>query len=254
MMIPTRIIKSKKDVNVVLMGDWHLGNVACDEGLLDVYIEWIKDNNAYVILMGDMIEASNPNHMTSSGVMFEQDETPQNQFEHMKRILEPIKDRIICIVSGNHENRIYNYSGIDILKVYTDELDIPYLPAGGYFTVRINNIDYHMALFHGCGGSQNPRMQIEKAMRVWTDMDLVAIAHSHQLYEEYFPKFMILNGEQAVHKIYAVRTGGFLQYPEYAQRKFFTLSATGAAIVKLNHKVKNINVDTSGSIGKTIFN
>lgn len=100
--IISRSIKSENAV-IYPISDVHLGDFLCREK------EWqefcsriISEKNAYIILAGDMI-----NNATKSSVSNVYDEVmrPQEQKYRMCGYLEPIKNRIICAVSGNHEDR-----------------------------------------------------------------------------------------------------------------------------------------------------
>ena len=71
--------------------------------------EWIafcrqiaSDQNAYIILGGDLM-----NNATRSSVsnVFEERIRPRDQKKQLVTLLEPVRDRILCMVSGNHERR-----------------------------------------------------------------------------------------------------------------------------------------------------
>lgn len=246
-------IKTNNDVSVVLTGDWHYGNKKCDETALRNWINWIKKTKSYVILMGDLMEDSIPAWKDGLG-MPEQIKTPDEQFDDIFEILFPIRDRILCAVSGNHENRIYHCSKrlfgyeIDPIKDLCLKLGVPFLEDSeedeSYFILNVNNIQYAFSIFHGKGASQNPRMLPIKASTIHTDSDIVAIGHSHQLYHEIKIEKKIGYDK----KVHLIRTGGFLEYPKYARESFFPPSIIGAPIVTLDCKRKNIRVDANGEI------
>ena len=244
MKIPTVKIKSRKPLKLWLSSDWHYGHENCNGELLLKYVDYIKQHKGKTILLGDLMEASIPGHMPQT--MFSQDIQPHTQFDLVKEILGSTD--VIAAVSGNHENRIYNSTGIDVMKEIAKNFKAVYLPAGGYFNIDFNGITYRFAIFHGSKGSQNPRYQLLKALNVWPDCDIMAMGHIHHLCLERFYRYGIENGERIKRIIYGVRTGGFLEYPGYAQKDFYPLSATGSPIVTLNPKRKKIDVDLSGDI------
>ena len=101
-----------KEVVLYPMGDLHIGSSHYDLKKIKQTINLIKDDpNAYCILNGDMI---NNNIVGSVGDIFTEKFNPQKQIDKLVDLFTPIKDKILSIVSGNHEYRTYKNTGIDI--------------------------------------------------------------------------------------------------------------------------------------------
>ena len=238
-------IRTKKDkIPLVLLGDIHFGHNNTNVDKLNEYIQWIKKNQAFTILMGDLLETAIPTHIPQT--MWSQRINPTDQMDRIYELLEPIKDTIISSVCGNHELRIYNTTEIDVSKIISDKLGCYYIKDGGFLQIKLNDIMYNFAIFHGSGSSCNPRHQLLKALNIWSDMDICALGHMHQLYDEVVWKYKIESDKKIKHPIHLIRTGGFLEYPDYAQRAFFPLANVGAPILELYTKNKAIEVDTNG--------
>jgi len=70
--------------------------------------ETAKTPNRYLVIGGDLIENC---CRSSVGDIFEQTIPPHEQKHMMAKILEPVKDRVLCATEGNHEARSTKDSG-----------------------------------------------------------------------------------------------------------------------------------------------
>ena len=92
--------------------DEHIGDEHCDIKRLLARIEYVKNTpNAYCILNGDILDNATK---TSIGDVYMQEFNPMEQLQRAVELFEPIKDKILCITHGNHENRTYKKEGINL--------------------------------------------------------------------------------------------------------------------------------------------
>ena len=85
-------------------------------------IEYIKNTpNAYCILNGDIIDNATK---TSIGDTYTQVFNPMEQLSKAVEIFAPIKDKILCITHGNHENRTYKNEGINLSCLMAKQLGL----------------------------------------------------------------------------------------------------------------------------------
>jgi hypothetical protein len=99
---------------LVPLGDWHIGNKDCRLDTIQKKIEYVKNTpNAYCTVGGDLLECI---IKESKGDIFTQELTPQKQLDKAVELLQPIKNKILGIVSGNHEARIYKDTGFDVSR------------------------------------------------------------------------------------------------------------------------------------------
>lgn len=111
-----------EEVHIHIFGDLHIGSAKYDGKVVQDRInEVLADPNARVILLGDLINNSTK---TSVGDCYSEPLSPMEQIKLASQILEPIKDRVIAIVSGNHERRSYKTDGIDLTYFLATELGI----------------------------------------------------------------------------------------------------------------------------------
>jgi predicted phosphodiesterase len=238
-----KIKTGRKNIRLWFSGDWHVGNEKCDIELLKKYLRWAKKNkDVYIILMGDLMESVIASEVHAK-MMWTQNLTPDKQFDKITQMLLPLKDRIICAISGNHEDRISDFTGIDITEILCRDLGIKYLKGGDYLILNLNGIRYTLAIFHGSMSSISPDYQLKKALDIWVDADLIALGHIHQIFSKDSYVFTARNTIKSTRNRMAIRTGGFLEYPNYAAKKFFPPAAIGSPIVVFGTKKEFINIE-----------
>jgi len=119
---------------IVPLGDSHIGNSGCDMKALKDMVDWIKskDDVAWVG-MGDYIDAINYSDprfdpkTISSKYMIEgnMDKIIQMQINDLVDLLEPIKDKCIGLLRGNHEETIRKHYHYDVLYEMAKDLELP---------------------------------------------------------------------------------------------------------------------------------
>ena len=99
----THEFRGGHDITIIPISDVHLGAAECMEQEFISFVETVRNSeNVYITLGGDLL-----NNATKSSVSNIYDEVyrPSTAKRMMANILEPIRDRIICAVGGNHERR-----------------------------------------------------------------------------------------------------------------------------------------------------
>ena len=93
----------REDITIIPVFDVHLGARECKEQEFRRFIDMVsKTPNMYLILGGDLVDNGLRNSLTN---VFKAVYSPSEQKKMMAKILEPVKDRVLCSVSGNHERR-----------------------------------------------------------------------------------------------------------------------------------------------------
>jgi predicted phosphodiesterase len=147
--------------------------------------------NAYVILGGDLIN----NSVRTCGFVNPYDELvrPREQKKHMVEFLSPIKDRILCAVSGNHESRSAKDDDIDITYDIMAKLDIEdlYRPNMCFMKVSLGHRPYDgtpiqsytFGVTHGTGGGIFTGATVNRNERfgnVIEGLDCLVVGHTHK--------------------------------------------------------------------------
>lgn len=120
--IKINLSRDLDNIQIITVADYHVGNPTCNYDLINKEIEYIKNNdNVYAIVNGDLIENA---LKTSLGDVYSQKLSPIQQVEKIIEMLRPIKDKILCMTSGNHEFRSYRNDGLDIMRLVARELEL----------------------------------------------------------------------------------------------------------------------------------
>ena len=107
-------------IELLPLADMHIGDRCCDFNLVQQRIEYVRDNpNVYCVLNGDLMDTA---IAASVGDTYAASLQPMEQLKQCVKIFEPIKDKILCITSGNHENRIYKQDGLDMTEIMATQL------------------------------------------------------------------------------------------------------------------------------------
>lgn len=146
--------------------------------------------NAYVILGGDLI---NNNTRSSVGSPWDDTVRPREQKRQMVEHLKPIKDRILCCVTGNHEARSLKDADDDPTYDIMVKLDLEHLyrPNMAFMKVSLGhrNSDntpiqsYTFAVSHGAGGGVYTGATVNRNERfgnVIEGLDCLVVGHTHK--------------------------------------------------------------------------
>ena len=178
-------------IEVHPMADLHIGDSQCDHKLIKERIEYIKNTpNAYCVLDGDLMDTA---IATSIGDTYAATLQPMEQLQRCVEIFEPIKDKILAVLSGNHENRVYKSDGIDITELMCRQLGISerYSPTTALLFIRIGNKRdshnhrrselYTAYVTHGSGGGRKEGGKVNRLadLACIVDADCYIHAHTH---------------------------------------------------------------------------
>lgn len=232
----------KKDYSeVVFLGDCHYGSPQFDKPRFLGMVDYCYKHNIYVFLMGDLIEMSTRDSV-GSGV-YEQESIGQSQYETMISWLKPLanKNLILGSLNGNHEDRVYKATGINLAKMIARELDVRYLGDACWNTFKVGKQSYSIYSLHGRTGSRFDGTALLALERISVSFfaDLVVMGHTHKLVSSTVLTQRIENGLVKEHKKTLLITGSYLKYDGgYGQTLGLPISKLGSPKVKffLNRK------------------
>ena len=115
---------------------------------------------------------------------------PMEQLKHCVKIFEPIKDKILCVLPGNHENRIYRSDGIDLTEMMCAQLGIlpRYTNTTAMVFVRFGSdkgknhgrpFCYSIYVTHGAGGGRREGGKINRLVDLAGIVDADVYIHHH---------------------------------------------------------------------------
>lgn len=151
--------KFKKSITIVPVADVHLGAIEHDRKAWDAFVRYVESNeDVYVILAGDLI---NNSIRTSVANPFDEVLRPREQKIRMVEYLKPIKNKILCAVSGNHERRSTKEADIDLTYDIMAKLDIEDIYRENMAFMKVScgvrgsgtpECSYAFCVTHGAGG------------------------------------------------------------------------------------------------------
>lgn len=226
------------------MSDLHIGDRHCDYKSILERIEYIKNTpNCYCILDGDLMDAA---IASSVGDTYGASIQPMEQLKHCVRLFDPIKDKILAVLPGNHENRIYRADGIDITSLMCSQLGIAdrYSSTTALVFVRFGKTErnrpqlYTIYVTHGSGGGRKEGGKVNRLadLAAIVDADIYVTGHTHLpliFKESYFRVSGSNSSVACVEKLF-VNLGSSLDYGGYGDAQGFKPASKKSPVIILN--------------------
>ncbi len=253
--IHNNLSENLESIEIHTFADLHIGDVHCDIERIHQRIEEVKaKENAFVILNGDIMNNATKTSVSDS---YAEEIPPMEQMQRFVSLFEPIKDRILAVTSGNHENRTYNKEGIDLTAIACSQLGIQdkYSKTGALVFVKFGKGIKHEGsrasrqLFtiyctHGSGGG---RKEGAKAIRLAdmaniVDADCYIHSHTHlpMVMKQAFYRVDRSNGTaNKVDKLF-VNTSAMLNYGGYGEAFEFKPSSMDCPVIYLYSKKRRM--------------
>lgn len=239
-------------IELHIFADEHLGDLCCDVKRLLQRIEYVKNTpTAYCILNGDIIDNATK---TSIGDTYAQTISPMEQLSRATEIFEPIKDKILCITHGNHENRTYKNEGINLSCLLARQLGLEdrYTPTSATLFIRFGNggastrnrkVCYTLYVLHDTGGGRKEGGKINRLadMASIIDTDIYIHSHTHlpMIMKQAFHRIDTANSAVAIVDKLFVNTAANLKYGGYGEAGAFKPNSKETPIIYLNGKKKS---------------
>ena len=249
-----------RDITIYPISDVHLGSLEHNSTEWKKFIEKIKNEpNSYVILNGDLI-----NNATRSSVsnVFDDILRPREQKSKMIEYLMPIKDKILCAVSGNHERRSIKDADddpmydimckLDLEDVYRQNTAFLKLQFGTKEQIaKRKGITYTIVVTHGAGGGIYTGASVNRNERFGytiDNLDCLIVGHTHKGTISKPSKIVIdpRNNTVMFKPFTVISTQSWLNYGGYAMQKMLlpasNSSANNSQKLKFYKKKKVIEV------------
>ena len=230
--------EDKDYAEILFFGDLHFGHPQSQIEKAREMLDYALEKKIYIFCMGDMIEAGLSTSIGDSVYM--QSLNPQKQMEAVIDLLQPLANAglILGYLSGNHEQRITNATGIDISKLVCRVLNVTYLGSAGWTVASVGNIRYSLYCTHGSGGSRFKHTKLKKVMDMaaWIESDILAMGHVHSVASEVIIKQTYNRTKNKVEekKQYVCLTGSFIAWNKtYAETMGYPPTKLGSPKAKL---------------------
>ena len=197
-------LKSKEVVNIIAIGDFHIGSKQFNKDFFKQMLKQIRDLPRRRI---------------------------DEQREYFINNIKPFKDDIVGYCMGNHEYRLNKEYGYNIVKDMCRELDIPYFNQN-IDTFKINDFDFSVFTRHGKGSSQRKHLAMGKLEKSTQDIisDVYLEGHNHRLAWWHELK----RYPTGYKRVYYGYTGHFLGYEGYADQQYLQLEPPSWQLITVN--------------------
>lgn len=250
-----RRFKDNPDIQIVPISDVHLGAREFSEERWIKFIETVKDTpNMYIILGGDLINNSTRNSVSN---IFDERMRPSDQKKLMVNYLVPIRDRILCSVTGNHERRSGKDADDDPCYDIMAKLDLEHLHRENIAFLKIQmgraracgtrNPTYTIAVTHGSGGGILSGAAINRNERFGYTIDgadALIVGHTHKPMVSQPGKLVIdkQHNTVSVRPFKVIVSTSWLDYGGYAAQKMLLPSSFALQTIELKGTTKEIIV------------
>lgn len=216
-----------KKMYILPFSDIHFGDPKCNIKKLKEYLTWVKDNDAKIILNGDIFNLADVSKIGADLDMI----SPNEQLDIAVNIFSPFKDNILGVVEGNHDRRMRKVCNFDMMHEFCQRIKI----SDKYDTVSIiikisfgkdrrgKMVRYHIYATHGWGAGRTKGSKVnnmEQTALTYPVFDVYITSHSHFAvgYQDIIkiPREN-RNGELIERKRTFVSSGCFVGHSNYAE-------------------------------------
>ena len=238
-----------KEIELFYLADWHLGSESFDEKAARKLISYIGEKpNRFCCLGGDMMDNATVGSVSDG---FKATMPPEDQLDLLTEILEPIKDRILVAIEGNHEKRTYKTTGINLIRAMCATLGILDKYAGDAFVLFLSfghgrtsktsrNMGPSMFVIygkHGSGGGATPGGKVNKVSKMseTIDCDIYLHAHTHMPGAFKTDTMRVNRSKKEItqHTQLFINTASLLNFGGYGERLGFKPSCKDVPLIQL---------------------
>lgn len=243
------------DIKIYPISDVHLGAAEHMTREWEQFCAKVKSEpNSYIMLGGDLINNGTKTSVTN---VYEETMRPREQKRVMVEMLEPIRDKILCAVSGNHERRNKDVDNdvtydimckLDIENLYRENVAFVKLQFGDSNINGIKNPTYMFVVTHGSGGGILTGGSVNRNERfgyVLDGADCLVVGHTHKPFITQPAKIMIdsRNNRVSVKPFKVVSMTSFLSWGGYAAQKMLPPTSYAPQVITLRGRRKEIKVE-----------
>ena len=240
-------------ITIIPIADVHIGDKLSNLKLLKEALQRIKDEpNTFTIINGDLCNMALKN---SKSDVYSDNLSPMEQVLTATELLEGIKNKILVISTGNHEDRTKKETNIDVTRLIAKQLGIEdrYADAWWYLYLTFGKdikgraITYGITGIHGYGGGRKSGGKINRLedMSQVVIADLYLMSHTHKpistkncIYIPYYQSRALSKQE-----MYYLMTNSFLESDGgYAEKMGFPPSNTSLTEAQLSGAKRKIKL------------
>ena len=250
-----------EDLVIYPIFDLHIGSEQFQKKRWEDFIDKVRqDKSIRLVIGGDCLDFGIKSSVT---LPYEQTMRPREQKAYLAASLEPVRDQILCGVSGNHEyravkevddNPLYDvFCKLGIEDVYRENGGFLFITFGERYKETGEGISgrsrpyYCVMVHHGAGGGTYVGSQTLKQERFGSmveGLDLLITGHTHKPIT--FPSGKLVcdprNHTVSVKEFRVVTANSWLDYGGYPLRKLLSPVATTMSEIRLCGTQKKITI------------
>jgi predicted MPP superfamily phosphohydrolase len=206
-----QFVKKAEQIEIIPLGDIHYGSSNCNLKYLKSTLQYIADTpNCYMIGMGDYFDCvipKDPRFDPSQEYNF-----IDESYDVIKKLFEPVKEKILCLLIGNHEYHLVTDGYANLANRLATELRTAYAGFSSFLQVETNEKPVRKIVFYLHHGWFSGRQVGSKANNIINLMrdyeaDCYLVGHSHDLFGIRRVRISFNN----TRKIIFANTGSFLE-------------------------------------------
>jgi predicted phosphodiesterase len=252
-MITHKLSGDFETLQIYPINDLHVGEKSCDKERFRAFVKFIAETpNAYTVLVGDLL---NNAIVSSVSNTYEEDMTPSEAKKWLREELRPIKNKILAVVSGNHEYRSAKSTDTHLVEDICDYLDITqlYRPIEAFVKVTFGKRSgghsqaYGIYLTHGAGGGKKPGSAVNRIEELTMSVlaDIYICGHFHRkigMKHEYRHTDIIHETVTERERLFVIASHWASSFGGYASQKMLQPQAKGSAPITLYANRKHFEV------------
>ena len=202
-------------IAISVISDQHIApNTACDFVRMKEDAELIRNTPGfYAVFGGDGVD----NHIKHRSAMIGSRTNPDEQWRLFDYYLQLFGDKILAVISGNHDAWTAQIGGVDYLSKLAEKNKICYAPAEARLNINVAGQEYKMVVRHQTGRFNSSLNQTHAVKRFYEygeeTFDIGVIGHHHEAAVEMFIRHGL--------KRYAARPGSYQISSPYSHQYGF---------------------------------
>lgn len=254
--IITHSFPDRQNIKIYPISDVHIGAAEHKEKEWAAFCKRIlSEPDSYLVLGGDLI-----NNAVKSSVSNIYDERirPREQKKIITEMLKPLSNKILCMVSGNHERRSskevdddpsYDIAcKLDIEDRFRENIAFLKIQMGNQEWNGNHNPTYVLVVTHGAGGGMLTGSSVNRSERfgyVLDGCDALIVGHTHKPFITQPSKLFIdpRNNRVSIKPFKVICSTSWLDWGGYAAQKMLSPSSFAPQVITLQGKRKEIKVE-----------
>lgn len=237
-------------IYLIPISDTHIGDPLFNRKKLEGYLKWVAERpNAYILLLGDIL---NTMLRDSVGDIYREEFSVVEACQMVWEIFEPVKNRVLCWIEGNHELRVHKQIKGYLGELVCSRFNWKFFPDCAFLKIRCGKgrngkpVVYTIYAVHGWGGGRTAGAKVNKLEQLGNIClaDIYLMAHHHQVCFSqdiyYVPDSR--NNRVSEMKRTFVSSGCFLNYGDYGMRRGFRPAKLGSPRLRLDATRKDCHV------------